>query len=180
MGRGARVRNPPDYYQADHSNIRYTYPNEADVINTCFQGAGYGAEDKLKTECCSAADHIDRLMTKNPSPVDFTEEQLDDHIMGVVMAEHFSLKKEINLFGNRDEEATTQELQAIHDMGTYEPLDASKLTRDEKRDTLESLLFITEKKDGRIKSRKCAIGSKQRSYDGYDKFAGISPTVTTK
>ena len=25
FGRGARVRNPPDYYQADHSDIRYTY-----------------------------------------------------------------------------------------------------------------------------------------------------------
>ena len=65
-------------------------------------------------------------------------------------------------------------------MGTYKPLDASKLTRDEKRDALESLLFITEKRDGRIKSRKCAMGNKQRTYDGYDKSAGSSPTVTTK
>ena len=65
-------------------------------------------------------------------------------------------------------------------MGTYEPLDASKLTRDEKRDALESLLFITEKRDGRIKSRKCAMGNKQRTYGGYDKSAGSSPTVTTK
>ena len=30
-------------------------------------------------------------------------------------------------------------------MGTYEPLDTAKLTKDEKRDALESLLFITEK-----------------------------------
>ena len=40
-------------------------------------------------------------------------------------------------------------------------------------------MSITEKKDGRIKSRKCAIGSKQRKFDGYDKSAGISPTVST-
>ena len=92
LGRGARVRNPPTYYQADHTNIRYAYPNEADVINTCFQGAGYGAKDKLKTECCSAGDHIDRLMTDNPPPVGFTEEQLDDHIMGIIMAKHSPLK----------------------------------------------------------------------------------------
>ena len=65
-------------------------------------------------------------------------------------------------------------------MGTYEPLVASKLTRDEKRDTLESLLFITEKRARRIKSRKFAMGSKQRTYVGYDKSAGSSPTVTTK
>ena len=62
------------------------------------------------------------------------------------MAQHFSLKKGIALFGDKAEQATTEELQAIHDMGTYEPLDASKLTRDAKRDALESLLFITEKR----------------------------------
>ena len=118
------------------------------------------------------------LIDENPPPVGLTEEQLDDHIMGVILAQHFSLKKGIPLFGDKAEQATTEELQAIHDMGTYEPLDASKLTRDEKRDALESLLFITEKRDGRIKSRKCAMGNKQRTYDGYDKFADISPTIT--
>ena len=91
LGRGTRVRNRPDYYQADFTNMKYDYPDEADVIHTCFQGAGYGAKDKLKTECHSAAEHIDRTMKDNPPPVGFTEEQLDDHIMGVVMAEHFSL-----------------------------------------------------------------------------------------
>ena len=56
--------------------------------------------------------------------------------MGVILAQHFSLKKGIAIFGNKAEQATTAELQAIHDMGTYEPLNASKLTRDEKRDAL--------------------------------------------
>ena len=40
-------------------------------------------------------------------------------------------------------------------------------------------MFITERRDGRIKSRKCAIGSKQHKFDGYDKAAGGSPTVST-
>ena len=34
----------------------------------------------------------------------------------------------------------------------YEPLDASKLTREEKHDALESLLFITEKRMGELKA----------------------------
>ena len=108
------------------------------------------------------------------------EEQLDEHIMGVIMAEHFPLKKGIALFGDKAEQATTEELQAIHDMGAYGPLDASKLTRDEKHDALESLFFIPGKRDGRMKSSKCAMVNKQRMHDGYDKFAGSSPTVTTK
>ena len=46
LGRGERVQTLPDYYQADQTNIRYAYPDEADVIHTCFQGTGYGAKSK--------------------------------------------------------------------------------------------------------------------------------------
>ena len=64
-------------------------------------------------------------------------------------------------------------------MGTYQPLDATKLTKKERMEALSSLLFMTEKRDGRIKSRKCDIGSKQQKNEGYDKAAGSSPTVST-
>ena len=117
------MRTPPDYYQADHTNIRYAYPDEADVIHTCFQGAGYSAKSKttLKPDFINVAAQIDSLIDENPPPVGFTEEQADDHIMGVILAQHFSLKKGIALFGDKAEQATTAELQAIHDMGTYAP-----------------------------------------------------------
>ena len=49
-------------------------------------------------------------MTENPPPAGFTEEQLEDHIMRVVMAEHFTLKKGIQLFGDKAEDATTKVL----------------------------------------------------------------------
>ena len=45
--------------------------------------------------------------------------------------------------------------------------------------SLSSLLFITEKRNGDIKARKVADDSKQRSYDGYGKSDGSSPTVVT-
>ena len=38
-------------------------------------------------------------------------------------------------------------------------------------------MFITEKRNGDIKARKVADGSKQRTYYGYDKSDGSSPTV---
>ena len=41
------------------------------------------------------------------------------------------------------------------------------------------LFFLTEKRDGRIKGRKCAVGSKQGTFEGYNKADGISPTVST-
>ena len=40
-------------------------------------------------------------------------------------------------------------------------------------------MFINEKINEDIKARKVADGSKQRTYDGYDKSDGSSPTVAT-
>ena len=40
-------------------------------------------------------------------------------------------------------------------------------------------MFIVEKRDGRIKARKCAVGSKQRTFEGYNKANWASPTVST-
>ena len=42
---------------------------------------------------------------------------------------------------------------------------------------LESLIFLVEKKDGRIKARHCANGSKQRNW--IDPEDAASPTVMT-
>ena len=84
----------------------------------------------IKEGFINAAAQIDRLIDENPPPVGLTAEQLDGLIMGVIMAYHFPLKKKIVLFGDKAEKATTEELQAIHDMRMYRPLDASKLTRE--------------------------------------------------
>ena len=40
-------------------------------------------------------------------------------------------------------------------------------------------MFKTEKRNCRVKSCKCAIGSKQQKFDGYDKATESSPTVST-
>ena len=76
LGRSCRLQTQPDYYQADYTNVRYAYPNEADVINTCFQGSGYGTKTnaELKEGFINVAAQIDSLIDENPPPVGFTEE----------------------------------------------------------------------------------------------------------
>ena len=64
-------------------------------------------------------------------------------------------------------------------MDVYVPMDPKELSYEERAKALSALLFITEKRDGRIKARKCAVGSKQRTYEGYEKSNGTAPTVTT-
>ena len=84
----------------------------------------------------------------------------------------------MELFGDRAEEATTKELQQIHDFGIYVPQDSKSLSRVERMKALLALMFIVEK-NGIIKARKCAVGSKQWTFPGYVKSEWDSPTVTT-
>ena len=53
----------------------------------------------------------------------YTEEEVDEHIMGMRMTLHFSLTKGIEIFGDKVEKATTKNLKQIHDMGMYKPHD---------------------------------------------------------
>ena len=59
-------------------------------------------------------------------------------------------------------------------MDTYEPVHKSDLMFEDRKKALASLMFITEKRNGDIKARKVADGSKQRTYDGYDMRSCVS------
>ena len=53
------------------------------------------------------------------------------------------------------------------------------MTVEEKEAAMESLIFLIEKRNGKVKSRMCGDGSKQRRRPGYKKEDGASPTVST-
>ena len=76
------------------------------------------------------------------------------------------------------------ELAQIDDFETYKPIHKHELSEQDRRDTLESMIKVTEKRadeEGhrKIKSRMVADGSKQRSYGGYEKSDGSTPTART-
>jgi hypothetical protein len=61
---------------------------------------------------------------------------------------------------------------------TFTPQDSKNLTAKQKREALESMMFLKEKRDGTIKGRACADGRKQRetAVPG----AATSPTVAVE
>ena len=95
------------------------------------------------------------------------------------MIENFNMKKGIDLLGNMYETTVMKYLQKIHDMNTYEQMDTSTLTYQERKYALALIIFIIDKINGYIKERKVAVGSNQRTYDGYNKRNGSSPKVKT-
>eukprot|EP00956_Cyclotella_meneghiniana_P026461 scaffold57247_cov37-Cyclotella_meneghiniana.AAC.7 len=130
--------------------------------------------------CQQAVDKVSMGVFHLPEPkLEDGEHLVSDHvvlhILGVVLAEQYSINKGIRLFGDRAKESVTKELKQLHDYVTYIPVHAHDLTPKQRRDALASLIFITEKRCGRIKTRACVNGSTQRDY--IPKEATASPTV---
>merc|ERR1711966_512027 len=113
-----------------------------------------------------------------------SEEESKAHVVGLVLAQMYSLRKGTELFGEKAEQATMTELSQIDDFERYRPLHKHEISEQDRRDALESMIKVTEKRadeEGhrKIKSRIVADGSKQRSYEGYEKSDGSSPTART-
>ena len=107
------------------------------------------------------------------------DSNLEEQMLGVILVQQYNLKKEMELFGDRAKEATKNELQGIHNFGTYIPVMPKELTKEEKTKALYALMFIVEKRDGRVKAHKVAVGSNQRTFPGYVKLDWSSPAVMT-
>jgi hypothetical protein len=90
----------------------------------------------------------------------------------------YSLKKGIQQFGERGRQSALKEMKQLHERRCFQPVQKESLTSTERKRALESLIFLTEKKDGSIKARHCANGSTQRDYISREDVS--SPTVSTE
>ncbi len=70
------------------------------------------------------------------------------------------------------------ELTQLHVMDTWSVRDPSQLSKEDRARALSLLLFLKEKRCGKIKGRVCLNGAPQRSYILKEKAA--SPTISTK
>ena len=59
----------------------------------------------------------------------FDEADINEHIVGLIMAHQYTPKKGLELFGKKAEEAAVKELKQIHDMDTYTPIDPKTLSK---------------------------------------------------
>ena len=89
-----------------------------------------------------------------------------------------SLKNGLKHFKEDGVQAIKKELGQLHLRDTFEPLDPKNMSKEQREQTLESHLFLEEKRDKSVKGRMVADGSKQRAYT--DKNTVISPTCATE
>ena len=85
------------------------------------------------------------------------------------------MQKGLKKFKAKGFDAAKGEMKQLHDRLCWQPIDVSSMSASERKKALESLMFLVEKKDGKIKARHCANGSKQRQWMRSEEAA--SPTV---
>jgi hypothetical protein len=89
-----------------------------------------------------------------------------------------SLKKGIEKFGEQGIKAVHKEMKQIHDGVVFEPISTEKMTILERKRAMESLTFLTEKRDETtIKARVRANGRTQRAYIAREEAS--SPTAAS-
>merc|ERR1712086_675338 len=76
----------------------------------------------------------------------------------------------------KGEEAIENELQQIHDMDGFTPRHWHQLTKEKRVRALKYLMYLKEKRDGKVKGRGCADGRSQRLYT--NKIDTSSPTAS--
>jgi hypothetical protein len=90
----------------------------------------------------------------------------------------YSLTAGLRKFRERGRKAAKSEMQQLHNRIVFTPKRIEELTPEELERAMESLIFLTEKRDGTVKARTCANGSIQREY--LDRDDATSPTASTE
>ena len=96
-------------------------------------------------------------------------------MLSFIMAQ-MSVKAGIKQFRKKGEEAIMLELEQLLYHKVMQGHDAKTLTKQQKKAALKYLMFLKEKRCGKIKGRGCADGWKQRLYKTKDETS--SPMIT--
>ena len=102
---------------------------------------------------------------------------LMEHPVGqAFLMAQMSVKKGLRTFGEAGASAVVEEMRQLEYRDVLEPVHATQLTRSERMRALRYLMYLKQKRCGRIKARGCADGRKQRVYKTKDETS--SPTVS--
>jgi hypothetical protein len=91
-----------------------------------------------------------------------------------VVMTHHSIKKSIRIFGKDGCVVLVSEMQQLHDFDCIEPKSAHMISCEETLAAL-CLMFLKQKRCGKIKGRGCADGRPQRLYKTKEETS--APTI---
>jgi hypothetical protein len=117
--------------------------------------------------------HSHDLQPRKPRDYSHLHADLEHTVMT-----QYNVKKGLKIFGQAGADAVVEEMKQLHDRAVIQPRLANMLTCEEKRNSLQYLMFLKQKRCGRIKGRGCADGRKQRIYKTKEETS--APTVSVE
>jgi hypothetical protein len=114
------------------------------------------ASNALGTDMVDDATHVN-----DPELVSSLEEEM---IVWGYMMMQYNLKAGLRKFGDKGKTAAMEEMTQLHIMDMWKAMDPAKLSQEEQMRVLSSLLFLKEKRTGKIKGRACLNGAPQLAY----------------
>jgi hypothetical protein len=133
-------------------------------------------ERLLATTTSTASDFVDNA-THGIDPLMCTSSTEEMGVWAYLMVQ-YNLKPGLKKFGIRGLDASLKELTSLHVMDTWTPMEAERLSHEQRMRALSSLLFLKEKRTGDVKGRACINGAPQRAYISKEEAA--SPTVSVE
>jgi len=86
------------------------------------------------------------------------------------------LKKCLEKFGNKGQDACAKDLEQLHTRSCFRPIDVSTMTPTERKKAQHGLMFITEKRDTTVKARLVYNG--KPTHEWISKEEATSLTVS--
>jgi hypothetical protein len=86
----------------------------------------------------------------------------------------YSLKSGLKKFGEHGETTATSKMCQLHDHAVLKPIQVDNMTQVKRKRAMESLIFLVEKCNGRVKARTCANGSTQCAYMEHDDATSLT------
>jgi hypothetical protein len=85
-------------------------------------------------------------------------------IQGASFAQQYIVQRGLKKFGQRGADAATKEMDQLHRRNCFTPIDVASMTMDERRKTVDALMFLGEKRDKSVKGRMVYNGKPTREW----------------
>ena len=148
---------------------------QAERLDPSWKGQSYANASWLGQELHEEFCHL-LTQGKPEQTIEYTQDEV--HFLAWAFVQQYSLHRGIKMFGDKGRQATYAEVKQMHDRKCFKPIHPRDIPREQRRGIMETVTFLVEKRDGRIKARLCANGSNQRTY--IPKEDAASPTAKTE
>ena len=144
-------------------------PDDEDVEVAAIEPMAADVEGEMNARY---GERTGRYELRPRRPVDYSHRH---PVLVETVLTQYGMKKGLLKYGEAGVAAVLSELKQLHDRGVLKPTDGTTLSPEERKASLPYLMFVKQKRCGKIKARGCADGRKQRDYT--NKEDASSPTV---